>query len=277
MRSWNKLFILAALLSAILIVSVVFSSGVIDVLNLSLGSSPESSGAPESSSAVIFMDPDPIIKDYENDLWYQIGNTTQIQLNITAATDLFAWQINVSWDPSILNLSNIIAGEFLDRVNPPNYTTSSPAPNGLGFVINTTDNVAGYTAMGESILGGAPAISGSGTLVTIEFLITGYGCGNLTISVGGTLPTTLLNSTLDSMTFTKTNGFFKNELAGDSSGDGYVNSLDNGKINGHWAPAGGAPIWSLGYSRCVDNNDDGYINSLDDGVVNGNWQRNIFD
>jgi len=231
------------------------------------------------------MDPDPIVMDYENDPGYQIGNTFQVHVNITDATDLFAWQINMSWDtmknmssgPPILNVGNITAGEFLNVGALPNKTSSSAAPDGLGFVINKTDNDAGYTAMGESILGADTGVGGDGRLVTIEFLITGYGCGNLTISVVGILPTTLLNSTLDSMGVTTTDGFFKNKLSGDCNGDGIVNSQDNGKINGHWAPAGGAPEWSLGYSRCVDNNDDGYINSQDDGVVNGNWLRSIYD
>ncbi len=66
-------------------------------------------------------------------------------------------------------------------------------------------------------------------------------------------------------------GFFNNKLTGDANGDGYVNALDVGKVNAHWAPAGGPPPWSLGYSRCVDCNDDGYINALDIGVINANW------
>jgi len=167
MRRRKKLFILAALLSVLLIVSVVFSSGVIDVLTFSLGgSSASSAGAPESSSPEVFVNPVTTRGDYAPG--YQIGDTFQVGVNITGVTDLFAWQINMTWNTSILNLSSIVAGDFLNRVTPPNYTTSSPAPNGLGFVINKTDNAEGYTAMGESILGGATAQSGNGRLVTIE-------------------------------------------------------------------------------------------------------------
>jgi len=60
---------------------------------------------------------------------------------------------------------------------------------------------------------------------------------------------------------------------GDANGDRIVNSLDIGALNGHWAPAGGAPPWSLGYNIDFDPNADGYINSLDIGVVNGNWGK----
>jgi hypothetical protein len=78
---------------------------------------------------------------------------------------------------------------------------------------------------------------------------------------------------MGTIAFTQSNGYFKNKLTGDANGDGFVNSLDIGKLNSHWAPATGTPVWSLGYRLVVDPNEDGYINSLDIGVVNGNWGR----
>jgi len=271
MRGWNKLIILGALLSVMLIISVVFSSGVVDVLTLPSGGSPESSPL-SSSTPEVFVDPSAIIKDYLNDPDYQIGDTFQVDVNVTEVTDLFSWQINVSCNPSILNVSNIIAGEFLNRVTPPNYTTSSAAPNGLGFVINVTDNAMGYTVMGESILGGVPGVSGNGTLVTIVFGIVGYGCTDLTIiSACGDLPTTLLNSTLDSMAFTKTGGYFRNKLEGDADGNGAVGILDILKVKHHWYP--GPPAGAGGYDRNVDIDDNGAINILDILKVKANWGR----
>jgi len=274
MRGRKKLFVIVALLSAILIISVVFSSGVIDVSTFSLSSPASSGGAPESSSPVVFVDPGTIIKDYENDLGYQIGDTFEVHVNITGATDLFAWQVNMNWNPSILNVSNIIAGEFLNVGAVPNYTSSSASPNGLGFVINKTDNATGYTAMGESILGADTGVSGNGRLVTIEFQVVGYGCSNLTLNVGGNLPTTLLNSTiingaLSSMDFTKTDGFFKNKIHGDSNGDTMVTLADVGKLSDHWTAAGNP------YSRCVDQIDDGQITLADVGRCSDNWLRSV--
>jgi len=274
MRGRKKLFILVALLSAILIISVVFSSGVVDVLRLSLGSSSTTGGeAAILSTPTVFVDPGTIIKDYENDPGYQIGDTFEVHVNITGAIDLFAWQVNMNWNPSILNVSDIIAGEFLNVGAAPNYTSSSASPNGVGFVVNKTDNATGYTAMGESILGADTGVSGDGRLVTIEFQVVGYGCSNLTLDVGGNLPTTLLNSTiingaLSSMEFTKTNGYFKNKINGDANGDGAVNVLDVAKVNSFWSPPGP-------YSRCVDTNDDGAVNVLDVAMVNSNWGRNV--
>jgi hypothetical protein len=136
-------------------------------------------------------------------------------------------------------------------------------------------NVSGYASIAETILGDYPGITGAGRLCSLEFKVIGYGCSNFTISVLGTLPTTLLDSTGASLAFVSTQGYFKNKISGDANGDGCVNSLDVGKLNSHWSPAGGAPPWSLGYSRDVDTNDDGFINSLDIGVVNANWGRSV--
>jgi len=175
----------------------------------------------------------------------------------------------------MLNVSSIIAGDFLNVGAAPNYTSSSASPDGLGFVINVTENAEGYTFMGESILGADTGVSGIGTLVTIEFLITGYGCTWLTIDVGGTFPTTLLNSSTTGnkvIAFDKVDGFFKNKLHGDSDGNGRVTSADAGALSDRWT---GPPPGLLPYSRCVDQYDDGIITSADAGRVSDNWDREV--
>jgi len=279
MRGWSKLFILGALLSAILIVSVVFSSGVIDVLTLTLGSPPESpAGAPESSSPEVFVDPNTTVKDWEYYPDYQIGDTFNVSMNVTLVADLLAWQVNVSWgDASMLNVSNIFAGEFLNVGALPNYTSSSPAPDGLGFVINKTDNATGYTALGESILGSDTGVSGSGRLVTIEFQVVGYGYTNFTISVGGILPTTLLNSTLSSIafdtpTYINMNGWFDNRITGDSDSNGFVTIADMGEVSDRLTGAPGAKP----YARFVDwdpPGGNGFITISDFGTTSDNMGR----
>jgi hypothetical protein len=250
MRRWNKPFMIVALLSSILIVSAVFSSGVVDVSTFSLGGSSPA-GAPESSSTPgVAVLPDSIRGDYA--VGWRVGDTFQIVVNVTHVTDLYAWQINMSWNPSILNLNNIIAGEFLNRSGPTANTTSYE----LGFVINVTDNGAGYTAMGESILGGVPGQNDNGTLVTIELLIVGYGDTNLTIvDVGGTLPTTLLNSTLSSIVPTIADGYFSSRYISDFTGpedppgsgiyppDGKVDNRDYSFIGAAFGKTSASPGW----------------------------------
>jgi len=199
-------------------------------------------------------------------------------MNVTLVADLLAWQVNVSWgDASMLNVSNIFAGEFLNVGALPNYTSSSPAPDGLGFVINKTDNATGYTALGESILGSDTGVSGSGRLVTIEFQVVGYGYTNFTISVGGILPTTLLNSTLSSIafdtpTYINMNGWFDNRITGDSDSNGFVTIADMGEVSDRLTGAPGAKP----YARFVDwdpPGGNGFITISDFGTTSDNMGR----
>ena len=269
MRRWNKLSVIVAFLSTILIVSVVFNSGAIDVLTSPLESPSAPAGAPESSSQEVLVDPHTTRKDYVNDPGYQIGDTFQIHVNITDASSLFSWQINISWDPSMLNVTDVIASEFLNRTYPTANTTSHE----LGFVINKADNATGYTASGESILCGDTGVNGSGRLVTIEFQVVGYGYTTLNISVSGDLPTILLNSTLSSMAFDigvyrDMNGWFDNRIMGDSDGSGLVTVADRAVVSSRWT----APP-ALPYARFADWNDDGVISVSDLAVVSANWGR----
>ncbi len=136
--------------------------------------------------------------------------------------------------------------------------------------LNTLDQTNGWAI---AAIDSAPeyiwGATGSGWLCTYEFLVQDYGYTELNIDDP---LTKLFDVNIDPITpFTKQNGWFKNKHPGDANGDTFVNALDVGKVNAHWAPAGGAPPWSLGYDRCVDCNDDGWINALDIGVINANW------
>jgi len=261
MRGRKKLFILAALLSTLLIIPVVFSSGLVDISNFLLGGSTASTAGP-----AVLSTPN-VFGETLADSSKQSGSTFQIDVNITGVTDLFAWQLNVSWDQSLLNLVKAYGGDFLNSVSPPAYTSSSPTPNGLGFVINVTDNVEGYTAMGESILGGVPGITGDGQLVSLEFLVVGYGSTDIVIETSGDLPTTLLDSSVSQViiTYDKTDGYFRNKYPGDVDGDYLVGSADAGVLNGAYGKSWPDPL----YKREADFDLDGLIGSADAGVLNG--------
>jgi hypothetical protein len=113
----------------------------------------------------------------------------------------------------------------------------------LGFVINVTDNVEGYTVMADSILGGVPGVNGSGSLVVIEFLVVDYGSTNLVINVNGNLSTTLLDSTINSITFTYEDGYFSNKIPGDVDGDKDVDRDDFFAFLDAYGSVPGDPNW----------------------------------
>ena len=262
MRERKKLLGFAVFLSVLLIVPLVFSFGVVDVSQLLFGSSPASSIAESSSTPEVFVDPVSILDETK-----QSGSLVTFHVNVSEVTDLFAWQVNMSWDPSILSVSRIIAGEFLNRT----ASESKTAAYELGFVINATDNAKGYTGMGESILGGVSGVSGNGTLVSIEFLVTGYGSTDLTISLSGNLATTLLDGSIGTITFTKTDGYFSNKIPGDIDVDGDVDPDDVYVL----ARAYGAVFPDPRYVEEADLDGDGDVDPDDVYILARNYGKHI--
>ena len=249
---------IAVLLSVLLSVSLAFGLGLVDVSKLPfVNTSPPAGGGP---GPTVFMDPVKIIDETK-----QAGSFVSFHVDISDVTDLYTWQLNVSWNPSILTVSDINAGEFLLRTG----STDKTAAYQLGYVVNATDYANGYACISESILGEVAGETGSGRLVSIEFEVVGYGCTDLNISISGDLPTTLLNSAGSGMTYTETGGYFRNKRTGDANADTDVNVFDILKVKHHWYP--GPPVGAGGYERNVDINDDGSINVFDILIVKANW------
>jgi len=240
----------AVLLTVLVSVSLVFGLGVVDISRL-VGTP----AAPASGPTTVFVDPSAVIDDTK-----QAGSYVEIHINISDVTDLYAWQVNITWDPDVLNFTRIVSyGDFLAR-------SSSPDGTSRVYDFVHASNDTGYAAIAESILGDYAGISGNGRLVTIEFNVVGYGATDLTISVGGILPTTLLDSTMGSITTEATaDGYFRNLYPGDITPDKYVGSGDAGVLNGAYGTWRGDPL----YVREADLDDDTYIGSADAAVLNG--------
>jgi len=242
----------AVLLTVLVSVSLVFGLGVVDITRLV--STP---AAPASGPTTVFVDPSAVIDDTK-----QAGSYVEIHIDISDVTDLYAWQVNITWDPDVLNFTRIVSyGDFLAQTLSPDGTTRI-------YDIFDASNDTGYAAIAESILGDVSGIPGpdSGRLVTIEFNVVGYGATDLHISAGGNLPTTLLDSLIGSITIDATaDGYFRNLYPGDITPDKYVGSGDAGVLNGAYGTWRGDPL----YVREADLDDDTYIGSADAAVLNG--------
>ena len=191
-------------------------------------------GSPETAGTTVFVYPSKVKNDT-----LQAGSTFTIYVNVSDASDLFAWQVNMSWNPSILNVSRIIPGEFLARSD--NQTSSEALYEEFGYdvVINSTDNAQGHSSSAESILADVAGISGNGTLVSIEFLVVGYGYTNLTINVDGTFPTRLLDSAVppNNITFTTVDCYFSNKILSDIRGPDAPSHPPDGEVD----------MWDFGF------------------------------
>ena len=255
-------FTLVGFLLFLTIVSVILGSGIVHVSKLSLFINPPA--ATTATTASVFVDPAKFIKDYP---LQPVGSKFTVNVNVSAATDLFAWQINMTWNRSILNVVRATAGEFLLRTS----SASKTAAYQLGFVINKTDNAKGYTDMGESILGGVPGISGNGRLVSIEFLVVGYGQTNLNISLTGNLPTLMLDSAGQVIPFAKIDGFFSNRLYGDTDGDRDVDFSDFSVLAGAYGSISGQPAYKIQ----SDFDRDGDVDFSDFSKLAGNYGKHV--
>ncbi|HKZ93487.1 MAG TPA: hypothetical protein VJ249_02745 [Candidatus Bathyarchaeia archaeon] len=259
MRGRTKVISLAAMLLVIFATSAIFTSGLVDVSRLSLFSTP----IVPNQVPTVYVDPATIIMDYVNDPGFQIGDLLQVSVNITDATDVFSYQVNVTWTTSMLNFTRVVSyGDFLAQTGSP-YGTSRIEPT---FIAS---NATGSASVAETILGDVAGVGGGGRLFTLEFLILDYGCANITISSGGDLPTMLLDSAGATISFSSADGYFKNKLFGDANSDRIVDIFDAATLSSRWTGAPGA----LPYSRCVDNNDDGVIDIFDAAVTSANWGR----
>jgi hypothetical protein len=173
------------------------------------------SGAGTSGTASVFVTPQWVVQDYTS---LPIGSKFSVKVNVSSVTDLYTFQLNFTWNHAILNASRITAGDFLLRTTSSNKTASYQ----LGFVMNQTDNTKGYSGMSDSVLTSVSGVTGSGCLVSIQFLVVGYGATGLNISSTGNLATSLLNSAGTAITFTTTNGYFDNRIPGDITGSSGV-------------------------------------------------------
>jgi hypothetical protein len=119
-----------------------------------------------------------------------LGQTVALDIAITDVSDLFAFQFNLAFDPAILAASLITEGPFLPTGGP------------TSFVPGTIDNVVGsITLTADTLLGGIPGVTGSGTLAMAEFTALDLGTSPVTVS-----DVILLNSSLADIGATVTGG-----------------------------------------------------------------------
>jgi PKD repeat protein len=111
----------------------------------------------------------------------------QIQINITEAPPTYAWEIFLSWDPALLNVSSIKEGDFLHRWR----FVPVPPP---GKWVPAYDTIFAYVPFDEANLKGKIQVgcalsnanmtwaNGTGWLCTLGFKVKTYGTCVLNLS-----------------------------------------------------------------------------------------------
>lgn len=100
----------------------------------------------------------------------QVGNTFSLFLNISAATDLYAWEVDIDFGPAGLMDSTVIAeGSFLG--------------GGTSFNQGTADNgTATILALANSLNGIVPGVTGDGALAQLSFLANSIGTATVSLT-----------------------------------------------------------------------------------------------
>lgn len=156
--------------------------------------------------------------------------TTTFDLNITVTDvlNLYGWEFNMTFNPTVLNVVNVNEGPFLL-----DFAYQLGGENTTWFFVVGPDNINGWVQVGCSLFDSYPphqgyppdGPDGDGVLTTITFSVKIKGKSDLhfqetklnTVDPGTHLPVPISHTAKD--------GFFQYPL-GDVNGDGKVDSLD---------------------------------------------------
>src|ERR1700722_10467709 len=92
------------------------------------------------------------------------GESFAADLNISGVTDLYGFQLDLSFDPTILQATDVMEGSFL------------PSGGDTFFIPGTIDNNAGLVVFNaDTLLSAISGVNGSGKLLQFDFIATGIG------------------------------------------------------------------------------------------------------
>jgi len=139
--------------------------------------------SPAGADALLTVDPSTDIA--------QIGDAVTFDFLISGVSDLYAFQFDVGYDPTVLSLSGQETGSFLG-----DSTVADFIP-GVDDTLGTVSFVAGL------LLGNVTGVSGSGSLATLTFTVIGLAdptlvtVSNLLLLNSDAVPTQIVAVTAD--------------------------------------------------------------------------------
>jgi general secretion pathway protein D len=99
------------------------------------------------------------------------GNDLTLDVNISGVADLYAFQLDLSFSPTVLAAASTTEGSFL------------PSGGATFFIPGTIDNIGGtISATADTLIGPIPGVSGSGTLAELTFTAIAAGTTSIDLS-----------------------------------------------------------------------------------------------
>ncbi len=176
----------------------------------------------------------------------RVGESYTVKVNAYNASNLFAWQVFIYWNATILGYADSVFGGFL-----------AGQPNGTFQVKNVNHVNEGRLAVCEASLGRVSGVTGDGWLISVDFHVLALGETCVNISNQYTFwQDSLLNVVGDEAgEMVKENSFFHTLHSEDVNGDGIVDAIDVALVVANWcnlAPAISPPAADVNRSGLVE-------------------------
>jgi len=124
------------------------------------------------------------------------GEQFTVDVKIEGVAELWAWSFYLNWTTSLLNVTSVTEGSFLNQEGA--QTT---------YLVKKIYNNKGYLALWDTLQTPATSVSGSGTLATITFLVKAEGGSALDVCNTDLIKKGLWGN-MESMPHTSEDGYF---------------------------------------------------------------------
>jgi hypothetical protein len=196
-----------------------------------------------------------------------VGGTFQVDINVTGVLNLYGWEINMTFDKTVLDVIDVVEGPFLldfaDLVGVGTWP--------LGPIV---DNTNGWVNVGSALFPNPDppdGADGNGVLATITFQVMKYGFTRMHFAIsklnsydpGSGLPVAITHTTTD--------GAFDNRLVGDCDSDRDVDYSDFVILAGAYGSILGQPA----YKEQADFDHDGDIDYSNFVGLAGNYGKTL--
>ncbi len=102
----------------------------------------------------IYVDPDRVSES--------IGHYFIVNISISNVMDLYAWEIKLGWNSTVLGLVNVTEGLFLKET-------------GLTFFSHKLNETFGHAVIDCTLLGNVAGVNGTGVLASTQFFVKSKG------------------------------------------------------------------------------------------------------
>lgn len=162
---------------------------------------------------------DATIKASPSNVAATVGTNITIRFMISDATDVYAWQLYVRWNPSVLKFVTLASGDFLNKDEDVEITRIPDEYVNIQISLSKKENDTGAMRVyrhyieeskmliGETRLGPYSGISGNGTLCSVVFEVVGQGSTTVDISTASDFSSYVLDSYIRELPSIMQNGF----------------------------------------------------------------------